>query len=256
MYGLEGRKAIVTGAAHGIGRAIAARLVAEGCDVGILDSDLEAARATAASIAKDGRNIAVAPGSVASKPEVETGISALEAELGAIDILINNAGILRIGKMLEMSETDWNDTFRVNVGGLFHVSRAVVPGMIARGSGAVVNLASWMGKSGVGSYSAYCASKFAVVALTQALAIEVGDHGVRVNAIAPGLVVQTKMRDEAEIDRRAQGLETAEDRAKAIPLRRAGLPEDIAKAAAFLCSDQAAYITGETLSVTGGLWND
>jgi 2-hydroxycyclohexanecarboxyl-CoA dehydrogenase len=107
----------------------------------------------------------------------------------------------------------------------------------------------------VAQHGAYCASKFAIVALTQTLATEVGEHGVRVNAVAPGLIVGTPMRDAAEIDRRAKGLEF-ESRARSIPLRRAGAPEDVANAVAFLCSDQAAYVTGETVSITGGLWND
>lgn len=256
MYGLEGRKAIVTGAAHGIGRAIAQRLIAEGCDVGIFDRDAEAAQATARAIAKAGRKIAVATGDVSAKADVEKGIGLLTGELGPIDILVNNAGVCPIGKLLEMPERDWNAVFNVNVNGLFHVSRAVVPGMIARRRGAVVNIASWMGKSGVANYGAYCASKFAIVALTQALAGEVGEHGIRVNAVAPGLIVETRMRDESELDRRARGLPTAAERANTIPLRRAGFPNDIAKAVAFLASDEADYITGETVSVTGGLWND
>lgn len=256
MYGLEGRKAIVTGAAHGIGRAIAARLVAEGCDVGIFDRDAESAEITAKAIAAPGRTVAVAAGDVSRKADVDAAIARLAGALGDIDILVNNAGICPIGKMLEMPEADWNATFGVNVNGLFHVSRAVVPGMIARRRGTVVNLASWMGKSGVASYGAYCASKFAIVALTQTLAAEVGEHGVRVNAVAPGLIVETRMREESEVERRSQGLPTASDRAKGIPLRRAGLPSDIAKAVVFLASDEAAYITGETVNVTGGLWND
>jgi NAD(P)-dependent dehydrogenase (short-subunit alcohol dehydrogenase family) len=256
MYGLEGRKAIVTGAAHGIGRAIAMRLVFEGCHVGIFDQDAATARTTAAAIARNDRIVRVVAGSVASKTDVEEGVAVLTAELGTIDILINNAGILRSGKLLEMTETDWSDIFRVNVDGVFHVTRAFVPGMVARRSGVVVNLTSWMGKSGVAHYGAYCASKFAIVALTQALATEVGEHGVRVNAVAPGLIVGTKMRDEAEIDRRAKGLDIAESRVTLIPLRRAGVPDDVANAVAFLCSDQAAYINGETVGVTGGLWND
>ena len=256
MYGLEGRKAIVTGAAHGIGRAIAARLVHEGCDVGILDLDRDAARAAADAIALPGRRIAVAGADVSSRPEIEAALAALTAQLGPADILVNNAGICRVAPILEMSEADWHQTFGINLDGMFHACRALVPAMIARRSGAVVNIASWMGKSGVAAYGAYCASKFAVVALTQSLACEVGQHGVRVNAVAPGLVVQTKMRDESELDRRRQGLPTAEDRAQAIPLRRPSVPQDIAKAVAFLASDEASYITGETLSVTGGLWND
>jgi NAD(P)-dependent dehydrogenase (short-subunit alcohol dehydrogenase family) len=256
MYGLQGRRAIVTGAAHGIGRAIAARLIAEGCDVGIFDRDVESAEAAAKAIAASGRKIAVAGGDVSRKADVDAAIARLAGALGDIDILVNNAGICPIGKMLEMPEADWNATFGVNVNGLFHVSRAVVPGMIARRRGTVVNIASWMGKSGVASYGAYCASKFAIIALTQTLAAEVGEHGIRVNAVAPGLIVETRMRDESEVERRAQGLPTAADRAKGIPLRRAGLPDDIAKTVAFLASDEAAYITGETISVTGGLWND
>ena len=256
MYGLEGRKAIVTGAALGIGRAIAARLVAEGCDVGIFDVDGAAAHATANAIAKPGRNIAVAAGDVSSSRDVEAGIGMLMSKLGPVDILVNNAGICRIGRILDMPEADWRATFGVNVDGLYHVSRQVVPQMIERRSGSVINLASWMGKSGVPSYGAYCASKFAIVALTQALAAEVGEHGIRVNAVAPGLIVETRMRDESELDRVAQGLPSAQERAKSIPLRRAGVPEDIAKAVTFLASSQADYITGETVSVTGGLWND
>lgn len=257
MYGLEGRRAIVTGAAYGIGKAIASRLVAEGCDVGLFDLDLAAAERVAAELSTSGRRIVVAAGDASSKAEVEAGMGKLLAELGGgADILVNNAGICRIGKLLEMPESDWRDTFGINVDGLFYATRAVVPGMVERRSGVVVNLASWMGKSGVEAYGAYCASKFAVVALTQSLALELGEHGVRVNAVAPGLVVQTKMRDESEEKRRREGLPLAEERAKAIPLRRAAIPDDIAKAVAFLASDQAAYITGETLNVTGGIWND
>jgi NAD(P)-dependent dehydrogenase (short-subunit alcohol dehydrogenase family) len=256
MYGLEGRKAIVTGAAQGIGRAIAERLVAEGCDVGIFDRDADGAQATAAALKTGTRRIAVASGDVSVKADVERGMASLKAELGPIDILVNNAGICPIGELLEMPEEQWHATFGVNVNGLFYVSRAVVPDMIARRRGAVINLASWMGKSGVASYGAYCASKFAVVALTQTLASEIGEHGVRVNAVAPGLIVETRMREESEVHRRAMGLSTAEDRAKTIPLRRAGLPRDIANAVAFLASDEADYITGETISVTGGSWND
>ena len=131
MYGLEGRKAIVTGAAHGIGRAIAMRLASEGCHLGILDRDAAAADATAAAIARNGGMVRMAAGSVASKTQVEAAVATLAAELGSIDILVNNAGILRSGKLLEMSESDWSEIFRVNVDGLFHVTRAVVLGMVA-----------------------------------------------------------------------------------------------------------------------------
>jgi NAD(P)-dependent dehydrogenase (short-subunit alcohol dehydrogenase family) len=256
MYALHGRKAIVTGAAHGIGKAIATHLLAEGCEVGILDLDLAAAQATAAELGKNGGKIAVATADVSVRDQVVDGIGKLKDALGPIDILVNNAGICRVGKFLETSEADWKATFGINVDGLFHVSRQIAPDMIARRSGTIVNIASWMGKSGVAAYGAYCASKFAVVSLTQSMAMEFGEFGVRVNAVAPGLIVETKMRDESEILRAAQGLPSMDQRAKEIPLRRAGLPKDVAKAVLFLASDQAEYITGETISVTGGIWND
>jgi NAD(P)-dependent dehydrogenase (short-subunit alcohol dehydrogenase family) len=256
MYGLQGKKAIVTGAAHGIGKAIAARLAAEGCEVGIFDLDKAAAEATGGAIIASGGKAFVASGDVSSKPDVVAGVAALTKALGQVDILVNNAGICKVGKILETSEEDWYATFGINVNGMFHMIRQVAPGMMQRRSGAVVNLASWMGKSGVAAYGAYCASKFAVVSLTQSLACEIGEHGVRVNAVAPGLIVDTKMRDESEMKRAQEGLPASAERAKSIPMRRAGLPVDVANAVLFLASDQAAYITGETISVTGGIWND
>ena len=170
--------------------------------MGILDVDREAARAAAGAIASSGRKAEFAVGDVSSKDSVAESVGSLMAALGRVDILVNNAGICRIGKMLEMSDGDWRATFGINVDGLFNVSRLVVPGMVERRSGSVVNIASWMGKSAVPAYGAYCASKFAVVALTQTLAGEVGEYGVRVNAVAPGLIVDTKMRDESEAERR------------------------------------------------------
>ena len=256
MYGLEGRKAIVTGAAFGIGRGIAERLLVEGCDVGLFDLDREAAEACAREIAVPGRRVFVASGDVSKKEDVEAGIGQLMRDLGSVDILVNNAGICRIGKLLEMLDSDWHATFGINVDGMFYVTRLVVPGMIERRSGAIVNLASWMGKSGVAAYGAYCASKFAVVGLTQSLACELGEHGIRVNAVAPGMIVNTRMRDESESLRKEQGLPLADERAQAIPIRRPGIPDDLAKAVMFLASEQSSYITGETVSVTGGLWND
>ncbi len=256
LYGLEGRKAIVTGAGNGIGRAIALRLAEHGCALGVIDLDLAAAASTAEAITAAGGVAHAARADVSAGPEVTAALAELSERLGRVDILVNNAGVCKIGKMLECSEDDWRQTFGVNVDGLFHCTRAIAPGMVARGSGCIVNIASWMGKAGVAAYGAYCASKFAVISLTQTLACELGEHGVRVNAIAPGLIVETKMRDDSEPLRRAQGLPTSEERAKTIPRRRAGVPADIANAAAFLASDQADYITGETMNVTGGLWND
>lgn len=256
MYGLHGKRAIITGAGNGIGRSIATRLAKEGCSIGIFEIDAAAADETTQQIRSQGSICCSILGDVSDQASVKDGMPKLITALGGVDILVNNAGVCRIGKILDMSDQDWDQTFGINVDGVYHVSRAVVPHMLRQKSGAVINISSWMGKSGVHSYGAYCASKFAIIALTQALACEVGEDGVRVNAVAPGLILETRMREESEKDRAAQGLTLAADRVKTIPARRAGVPEDIAKAVAFLASTEAAYITGETVNVTGGSWND
>jgi NAD(P)-dependent dehydrogenase (short-subunit alcohol dehydrogenase family) len=256
MYRLEGKRAIITGAGNGIGRAIATRLAHEGCAIGIFDIDANAADSTARQLRSLGYACHSALGDVSDRDSVKVGMDELIETLNGVDILVNNAGICRLGKLLEMSDDDWYQTFGVNVDGVYHVTRAVVPHLVKQRAGSVINISSWMGKSGVQSYGAYCASKFAIIALTQALACEIGEAGVRVNSVAPGLIVETRMREESEKDRAVQGLSLAADRAKTIPLRRAGLPDDIARVVAFLASDEAAYVTGETINVTGGSWND
>lgn len=256
MYGLEGKRAIVTGAGTGIGRSIAARLAREGCSIGIFDIDSASADEATRHIRAQGSSCHAVLGDVSDKSSVVAGTTELMNRLGGVDILVNNAGICRIGKILDMPDQDWKQTFGINVDGVYHVSRAVVPHMVRQKAGAVINISSWMGKSGVHSYGAYCASKFAIIALTQALACEVGQDGVRVNAVAPGLILETRMREESEKDRAALGLMPATDRVNSIPARRAGLPDDISKTVAFLASNEADYITGETISVTGGSWND
>lgn len=255
MYRLNGKKAIITGAAHGIGKAIAARLLEENCSVGLLDLDEAQMRATVQELSAKGEVYGTIC-DVSSKDDVQRSVAELTSKLGPIDVLVNNAGICKVGRLLECSEEEWHATFGINVDGMFHLVRAVAPGMVERRSGTIVNIASWMGKSGVAAYGAYCASKFAVVSLTQSLACELGEYGVRVNAVGPGLIVDTKMRDESEVKRKAEGLPDAFERSQSIPLRRPGYPGDIAKAVVFLASDEAAYITGETIGVNGGLWND
>jgi NAD(P)-dependent dehydrogenase (short-subunit alcohol dehydrogenase family) len=255
MADMQGRKAIITGAAHGIGTAIALTLAKRGCDIGIIDLDLQNARRVENEIAALGRQAFVAACDVTDSQQVTIATTALLRSLGRCDILVNNAGICRMGHLLTMDESDWRSLFAVNVDGTFHVTRALVPHMVEQGTGAVINLSSWMGKSGHPGYGAYCATKFAIIALTQTLALELGPNGIRVNAVAPGLIVNTLMRDEAEVYMKERGLPMAADRAKSIPLRRAGLPQDIANMVAYLASDEASYITGEVVNVTGGLWN-
>jgi NAD(P)-dependent dehydrogenase (short-subunit alcohol dehydrogenase family) len=254
MYGLEGKVAVVSGAATGIGRAIAVRLAREGCDLGILDVNEEGAKQTAALVERAGRRCHVALTDVSDYQQVRESTDRLLEVFGRIDLLYNNAGIIRIATLAETSPADFRDIFRINVDGVFHCCKAVVPHMMERRSGKIVNTASWFGKIGHAGYGAYCASKFAVIGLTQSLAREVASHRINVNAVCPGTIVDTCMREEADRESVLQGLATAKEREGNIPWGRVGLPEDIARVAVFLASDEAEYMTGQAINVTGGLW--
>jgi NAD(P)-dependent dehydrogenase (short-subunit alcohol dehydrogenase family) len=251
VYALNGRVAVVTGAGGGIGRAIARRLASEGMAIGVLDRDAAAARAVAAEV---GGVAAVAD--VTSPEEISAALAPVLARLNQIDVLVNNAGIAWMGPALEMPLEALQRMLRVNVEGAFIVSRAVLPHMIARRSGAIINLASWAGKTGNTYFAGYSASKFAVIGLTQALAREMAPHGIRVNAICPGIVVDTAMRSAIETQQRQYGLPTTEERAQSIPIGRLSVPEDVARIAAFLASDEASYMTGEAINLSGGLLMD
>ena len=254
MDDLANKVALVTGAGAGIGRAIALRLAVSGSAVGIFDLDAAGASATAEAITALGRRAMVATGSVASRDEVGRGVETIVGELGPIDILVNNAGILRTAAFLDVTEDDWRRTFAINLDGVFHFSQAVLPAMVARRGGSIVNVSSWTGKKGVPNHAAYGATKAAIINLTQSLAGEFGECGIRINAVCPGIIVDTDMRAEAEAMNRAQGLPDVATRVQAIPLRRAGTPDEIAELVAFLASDRAAYMTGQAINVTGGHW--
>ena len=254
MHWLQGRTAIVTGAGAGIGRAVALRLAREGCRVGVFDIDEAGANSAADLIRAGGGAAAVATGSVARRQDVTEAAAALAGALGPADILVNNAGILRTAPFLDITDEAWRDTFGVNLDGAFHFCQAVLPAMVARRGGAIVNVASFAGKKGLPNHAAYSASKFALIGLTQCMAGEMGEHGIRINAVCPGIIVDTGMRDVAEASAKAEGRPGLEVRAQAIPLRRTGIPDDIAGVVAFLASDEAAYMTGQAVNVTGGLW--
>ncbi len=249
------RIAAVTGAGGGIGRAIALRLAADGHDIAVLDIDAAAAQATAQLVQALGRRALALACDVAQRASVNAAVAQAEAALGGIHVMVNNAGILRTARFLDISAADWRAIMAINLDGVFHGCQAVLPGMLARGDGVIVNMSSWTGKKGVPNHAAYSASKAAVIALTQSLAGELAAQGIRANSICPGTIVETQMRDDAEALNRAQGLPDIATRvATQIPMRRAGLPADVANVVSFLVSDDAAYMTGQAINISGGLW--
>jgi NAD(P)-dependent dehydrogenase (short-subunit alcohol dehydrogenase family) len=251
MYALNERVGLVTGGGAGIGREIARRLAREGMAVAVLDRDGAAAEGIAAEIG----GLAVTA-DVTSEEEVSRAVETVLARFSRIDVLVNNAGIAWMGPALEMPLEALQSMLRVNVEGVFIVSRAVLPHMIARRSGSIVNLASWAGKTGNAFFAGYSASKFAVIGLTQSLAREMAPHGIRVNAICPGIVVDTAMRTAIEAQQRQYGLPETAEREKSIPIGRVSVPEDVARVAAFLASDESSYMTGESINISGGLLMD
>jgi NAD(P)-dependent dehydrogenase (short-subunit alcohol dehydrogenase family) len=251
MYALNGRVGLVTGGGGGIGREIARRLAREGMAVAVLDRDSAAAQTVADEIG----GVAVTA-DVTQPEQVGRAVDAILGRFEKIDLLVNNAGIAWMGPALDTPLEALRSMLAVNVEGVFIVGRAVLPHMIGRGSGSVVNLASWAGKTGPAYFAGYSASKFAVIGLTQALAREMAPHGIRVNAICPGIVVDTAMRTAIEAQQRHYGLPETTEREKSIPLGRVSVPDDVARVAAFLASDESAYITGESINLSGGLLMD
>ena len=249
MYALNERVGLVTGGGAGIGREIARRFAREGMAVAVLDRD------GAEGIAAEIGGLAVTA-DVTSEEEVSRAVETVLARFSRIDVLVNNAGIAWVGPALEMPVEALQSMLRVNVEGVFIVSRAVLPHMIARRSGSIVNLASWAGKTGNAFFAGYSASKFAVIGLTQSLAREMAPHGIRVNAICPGIVVDTAMRTAIEAQQRQYGLPETAEREKSIPIGRVSVPEDVARVAAFLASDESSYMTGESINLSGGLLMD
>ncbi|HPO12346.1 MAG TPA: SDR family NAD(P)-dependent oxidoreductase [Candidatus Hydrogenedentes bacterium] len=256
---LTGKRALVTGGARGIGRAIAAAFVSEGADVAVCDIDGAAATLTADEIKRqcNGRAHGFTM-DVGERASVLACVGECLAALGAIDILVNNAGISKVTPFLEMPESLWDNTLRVNLKGVYLCCQAVLPGMVAAGKGKIINISSQSGKRGNSQYAAYCASKFGVIGLTQSLAQEFAESGITVNAICPGVVFTELWQspDMLGAYARKRGLapEAVERYFESkIPLRRLCTVEDVARAAVFLASDESAYMTGQSLNVSGGL---
>jgi NAD(P)-dependent dehydrogenase (short-subunit alcohol dehydrogenase family) len=253
---LAGKTAIVTGAGRGIGRATALRFAREGADVLAPDLDLVASQAIAEQIGALGRKGVALQTDVTRMDEIRRMVETALQAFGKIDILVNNAGITQVRDPLLLTEADWDRTLDLNAKAVFFCAQAVAREMVKRKSGVILNAASISGRSGKPLLVDYCASKFAVVAITQSLALALAKHGVRVNAVAPG-IVDTEMW--AGIDREWSALEgkpagtVFQSRVAAIPLGRVETPEDVAALYAFLASDEASYITGQTYNVCGGL---
>jgi NAD(P)-dependent dehydrogenase (short-subunit alcohol dehydrogenase family) len=234
------KQAIVTGGAHGIGAAIASALCEAGYRVGVLDVDGEGAAAFAETL--DG-----AVGLGADVCDEASAEAALDAFAGAPDLLVNNAGIVRFGPLAELSLEDWRAVVDVNLTGCFVMARAVARRMIERDGGVIVNVTSMNGVAPGPGAGAYGATKAAVALLTQQMALEWGRHGVRVNAVAPGLI------DAGMSARIYADPEVRKARESKVPLGRLGRAEDIARAVLFLASDDASYVTGQNLLVDGGV---
>ena len=245
MGAFEGKVAVVTGAARGIGQAIAKKLAQEGADVAICDLQAEWLAETAGIVQGFGRKALPLAVDVGDSDAVNACISEVVKVFGKVDIMVNNAGITKDTLLVRMSDEDWDAVLRVNLKGTFLFSRAVAKHMMKQRSGAIINIASISGIIGTAGQANYAASKAGVIALTKSTANELAARGVRANAIAPGFI-SSKMTDALSEDVRNQYLSR-------IPLGRFGTVDDIASAVVFLASEQSSYLTGQTLNVNGGM---
>ncbi|MEV5743749.1 glucose 1-dehydrogenase [Microbispora rosea] len=250
MSRFTGKFAVVTGAARGIGAAIARRLAAEGAAVACVDLTADRCASIVDEITVTGGRAVAFGCDVSDSAQVEALVPGVMAELGRIDVLVNNAGLTRDNLLFRMSEEDWDKVVDVNLKSVFLVSRAVQKHMVEQRSGAIVNLSS---RSALGNrgQANYAAAKAGIQGLTATMAIELGPFGVRVNAVAPGYVA-TPMTEATAVRLGATPEEHQAAVAQGVPLRRVGQPTEVASVVAFFASDDASYVTGQTLYVNGG----
>ena len=239
LLGLAG---IVTGAGSGIGAALAEGMAERGARVALLDIDLEAAERVAAQIGEGASAYQV---DVADEAAVAAGIAAAREQLGSIDFLVNNAGIRHQAGILEHTAEIWQHTLDVNLLGVFRCSQAVIPQMIENGGGRIVNIASIAGILALKNRIAYASSKAGVIGMTKAMALELGEHGIKVNAVAPGVIETPLIASYFEDPELAQAI------VEAIPVGHWGQPTDLVGPTAFLCGPDADYVSGQTLAVDG-----
>ena len=246
MPELEGRVALVTGGSRGIGAAISTELAAAGARVAVnYARDADAAAAVCAQVQDAGGDATAVQGDVSTAEGAAALVAAVESDVGPIDILVNNAGITRDDLIMRLSDDDWRAVIDTNLGGAFFTCRALSRPMLKRRTGSIVNISSIVGAHGNAGQSNYAASKAGLIGLTKALAKELGGRGIRVNAIAPGYIA-TELTDALPEQAREAILGNT-------PLGRLGEPADVARAVRFLCSDAAAFVTGEVIAVDGGL---
>jgi len=256
MTDLIERVAVVTGAASGIGESIVQTLVQENCIVAMLDRDNSQLQRVAESLKAVGRGDRVRPfqADVRNASALRGITEEIASYKGGIDVVVNCAGIVRVGPFCEITEAEWKEVLDINLNGVFNTCQATIPALRKARGGNIVNVASWFGKIGRPYYAAYCASKFAIIGLTQVLAQELARDRIRVNAVCPGTVGETAMRDYADARSKELGIPDARERTAQIPWGRLARSQDVADAVAFLTSEKADYFTGQALNVTGGLW--
>jgi 3-oxoacyl-[acyl-carrier protein] reductase len=245
MGALDGKIAMVTGASRGIGRAIAEEMAEAGADLVLLDLDAGWLKETAEAVEGKGRRATCLSVDVGDGAAVTEAVKQAIEACGRIDVLVNNAGITKDTFLVRMSEDDWDAVIRVNLKGSFLFTKAVSKLMMKQRSGTIVNVASIIGLIGNAGQCNYAASKAGVIALTKSAAKELASRNVRVNAVAPGFI-QTKMTDELPEDVKQKML-------SAIPMNRFGQPEDVARVILFLASEASSYMTGQVLTISGGM---
>ncbi len=247
---LENKSAIVTGGAGGIGRATALAFAAEGAKVAVVDLREDAAEAVAEEIRASGGTAIAIAADVSDEDDIQRILASTVDAFGGVNVVFNNAGIIRRTTAVETTAEEWDRVFGVNVKSIFLMSKHVVPIMVAQGGGSIVNTGSGWGLKGGGKAISYCASKGAVVNMTRALAIDHGPDGIRVNSVNPGDVNTGMLREEARQLSQDTNAFLAESADR--PLRRMGEPHEIAAAVVWLASDESSYVTGAALVVDGG----